>query len=435
MTKSKSLTQAAVKSPFLWGGAASVGFYSLIFFGAIDGPFIQRYFTAHPVEHVTTTMFFVGLAALVLKLMEILGQRRTLHVRPLGPNSQSGLPVAECKPLLEQLDRMPSACRDDYRIRRLRASLEHVRRHSSSESLGDELKYLADVDMARSQAGYGLVRLIVWAIPILGFLGTVIGITLAIAHLTPPLEDSLPEVIGKLSIAFNTTALALSLSIALMLVQFLVERSENELLDQVDSLVYDDLIGRFEMVGDRPDGQLVVVRRMIEAVVASSEDMVRRQAELWERTMEGAGERWAHMANEGGKQLQGALAGALAENLKLHAQELAATEQNSVERNRRHWEGVQAALTQNVQALTELQREVTRQADVLGRTVDAAGQVARLEAELNRNLSTLAGSRNFEGMVDSLAAAIHLLNSNLRKPVSPVGIQLDPKNPLEGRAA
>ncbi len=42
------------------------------------------------------------------------------------------------------------------------------------------------------------------------------------------------------------------------------------------------------------------------------EDMVRRQAELWQRSMDGAGERWALMANEGGKQLQSALAGAYA---------------------------------------------------------------------------------------------------------------------------
>jgi len=40
------------------------------------------------------------------------------------------------------------------------------------------LKYLSDLDAAHAQAGYGLFRVIVWAIPITGFLGTVIGITM-----------------------------------------------------------------------------------------------------------------------------------------------------------------------------------------------------------------------------------------------------------------
>jgi hypothetical protein len=39
--------------------------------------------------------------------------------------------------------------------------------------------------------------------------------------------------------------------------------------------------------------------------------------------------------------------------------------------------------------------------------------VRKLEVELNRNLAALAGARNFEETVMSLAAAIHLLNSRL----------------------
>ncbi len=58
--------------------------------------------------------------------------------------------------------------------------LQHVRRHGSAETLDDELKYLSDIDAGRLHTGYGLFRVIVWAIPILGFLGTVIGITMAL---------------------------------------------------------------------------------------------------------------------------------------------------------------------------------------------------------------------------------------------------------------
>ncbi|MEI2659369.1 MAG: MotA/TolQ/ExbB proton channel family protein [Bifidobacterium adolescentis] len=52
-----------------------------------------------------------------------------------------------------------------------------------------------------------LIRTITWAVPILGFLGTVIGITMAIANITPDqLESSLGEVTAGLAVAFDTTA-------------------------------------------------------------------------------------------------------------------------------------------------------------------------------------------------------------------------------------
>ena len=68
------------------------------------------------------------------------------------------------------------------------------------------------------------------------------------------------------------------------------------------------------------------------------------------------------------------------------------------------------------------------------RTIDATGQVTRLEETLNRNLATLAGSQNFEETVQSLAAVIHLLNSRLGQ--APVASQLGRNQPRNvGQAA
>ena len=50
---------------------------------------------------------------------------------------------------------------------------------------------------------------------------------------------------------------------------------------------------------------------------------------------------------------------------------------------------------------------------MLGRAVEATGEVIRLEDALNRNLTALAGAKHFEQTVISLAAAIHLLNARL----------------------
>ncbi len=47
------------------------------------------------------------------------------------------------------------------------------------------------------------------------------------------------------------------------------------------------------------------------------------------------------------------------------------------------------------------------------KAIEDSGQVATVQQALNQNLESLAGSRNFEGTVMSLSAAIHLLNARL----------------------
>jgi biopolymer transport protein ExbB/TolQ len=419
-----------MQSPFLWGSLSCAAFYGAVEAIGLTGParqFIDAYFTAHPVDYAETAMFFVGMAALVIKLMHIAVQHQRVGEKVLGPTTAGGEPVGNCQTLLARLDRLPEGRAGEYLVRRLRNALEYVRRRGSPESLDDELKYLADVDAVRVQEGFALVRVIIWVIPILGFLGTVIGITIAVANLSPTaLERSLPDVVAGLSVAFNTTAQALGLSMVLVFSQLFVDRAAGALLSRVDQQAEEELIGRFEQISSSPDGQVVAVRRMAETLIKTTEQLVRRQAELWQASIETAAQRWTAMADTAEKRLQSALAGALSENVKHHARELASAEQAAAQENRRHWDRVQQGLTQNAEALAGLQNGLARQVEMIGRAVEATGQIARLEDTLNRNLAALAGSKNFEQTVMSLAAAIHLLNARLGDmPAGALSVQLE----------
>lgn len=428
--------QGLVKSPIVWGGVASIGFYALLRQGLLGSHFLQRYCAGHPVEYIETILFFVGLAALIVKLIETAAQASRLHEPLLEPAPRGGQTAADCDALLARLDQVPSGRQEDYLVRRVRDALEHVKRSGSSEGLAEHLRYLADVDAGRQQAGYSFVRLVVWAIPILGFLGTVVGVTMAIANLSPQaLEESLPAVTAGLGTAFDTTALALALSMVLMFVQHVVDRKETALLTAVDQRAEAELVGRFEEISDGPDGQLLAVRRMVETMIQSTEQLVKHQTELWWSTVEAAQQRWTHMTDIAGKQLQTALANALDENLKTHARELAAHDESMAEKNRRNWERLQQALLQNSETIASLQKAVMHKAEILNRAVEATGQVTRLEEALNRNLGALAGAKNFEQTVMSLAAAIHLLTSRLADaPAEPPTVQLEPQR-RTGQAA
>src|SRR5439155_26266074 len=116
--------------------------------------------------------------------------------------------------------------------------------------LDDQLRAVADTDALALDNSYALVRFITWAIPILGFLGTVLGITKAIANVTPEvLEHSLSGVTNGLSLAFDTTAVGLALTMATMFLSFVVERLEQSVLERVDHFAEVQLAHRFERGG------------------------------------------------------------------------------------------------------------------------------------------------------------------------------------------
>lgn len=408
------LTNWILRSPLLWGALLAVAFYAPIEAGYLNDPYLVRYTAGHWVEYIEMVMFCVGLAALVIKAISIARQCKTVDLPYLGDAPAGGQPVDQCYSLLERLAQMPAAIHATYLWRRLRSALEYVYRKESADSLDDEIKYLSDVDYVQAAQSYSFVRIIIWAIPILGFLGTVIGITIAIANLSPQqLEESLGEVTSGLGTAFDTTALALMLAMILMFGQHILERIERRLLSKVDERVNEQLVGRFQSAGSTRDPEVIAVRGIAETLLGATEQLIARQAELWQASIEAANHRWQQLAASAGKQLETALAAGLDRSLKSHAAQLTAAEQAAAEQNRQHWVSVQESLLRTAEALNSQQQELTRQGDVLLNVVEATGQVTKLESELNRNLQALAGAKHFEETVLSLAAAVQLLSARV----------------------
>ena len=216
-----------------------------------------------------------------------------------------------------------------------------------------------------------------------------------------------------LRIAFATTTQALSLSIVLMFTKYLVGQAENNLLAKVDRRVDDELLGRFELGANEPDGQLAAVRRMAEATRCSlTKNCSSTRSSFGKaqsRNRSAAGHKRPHRP---AKRYKSALSGALEGELTFTRRTARASRART---NGKQPTGtgieVQQALAEDAKATAALQASVSDQVKILYRTVEATGQIARLEETLNRNLSALAGSKNFEQTVMSLAAAIHLLNA------------------------
>ncbi len=105
---------------------------------------------------------------------------------------------------------------------------------------------------------YNMLKYLVWLIPTLGFIGTVVGIALALngagelvakgvasgALLTEMGPQLMQQLTKQLGVAFYTTLLALLQSAVLMFAMHLVQGKEEETLNQIGQYCLDNLINR-----------------------------------------------------------------------------------------------------------------------------------------------------------------------------------------------
>src|SRR5262249_27166870 len=161
--------------------------------------------------------FCAALGVLGVKLVGTLFERRACRTAVLPPWDGNALAVSEAGKLLAGLHQLPRRLQNSRIAKRAAAVLDFLCRRGSADQLDDQLRSLTDTDALALEGSYALTRFITWAVPILGFLGTVLGITQSIFGITPEkLENSLSEVTDGLALAFDATALALGLTMVTM---------------------------------------------------------------------------------------------------------------------------------------------------------------------------------------------------------------------------
>ncbi|QDV74405.1 MotA/TolQ/ExbB proton channel family protein [Planctomycetes bacterium K2D] len=315
-----SIANWLLRLPLLWGGLATLAFYAAMQGGMIGSPILARYCALHPVEVTSMLLFFVAMAALAIRLTAVLAHLGATRVEPLGPTPAEGQSVGEAPQLLAKLDSLSGPLQRTPLVRRLRAALGYVVNVGSGDTLESHLEHLAQVDRDKAAAGYTLPKLMRAMLPIVGMLGTIVGITMAIAQLSPEsLEESLDQVMASLAVAFDTTAQAMVLMLITWFGVYVVESTEERLLDEVDRVTAKQLIGRFQQFGSQKDPNVAAIRRMSEQVIESVEQLTHSQALTWQILMDDMQERWLNATSSAGELLTTTLANGLREGLKDHA--------------------------------------------------------------------------------------------------------------------
>jgi hypothetical protein len=406
---------------FLLGLPLAAAVLATFHVGPLHGTPAFRY-VEHPVENVEVLLFCCALGTLAAKLWVNRAERRALSADVLPKWDGKPVPVGDATKLLAHTGRLPRRLQNTYLARRVSAVLNFLCQRHTAIDLDDQLRALTDNDALTMENSYALTRFITWAIPILGFLGTVLGITGAISGVKSD-DLELGSVTGGLAYAFDATALALGITMITMFCSFLTERAEGGVLEEVDRVIDRELAHRFQR-GDSDLGPLAEgLRQNATILLDAMQQLVQRQADVWARTQADTERRASEAETKQQERLCFALEKALERTLVAHDQRLKVLEKQAVDGTSRLLEdfGQVAVAVRNTgreqqDSLARVAQGLAVHSSTLHQLLQGEKYLLQLQAALQQNLEAVSSTGAFEQALHSLTAAVHLLTARASTP-------------------
>lgn len=187
-------------------------------------------------------LMFWALAIMGYKARQILKERTLLD--------EELIPIAEGMRILpedtREFARQVQALPEERQSMLLpRALLNALRRFNTTRQISDvsgSTNTIFESEAERLESELSMIRYISWAIPSIGFIGTVRGIGEALAQADKAVQGDIAGVTQSLGVAFNSTFIALLISIFLMFLVYQLQLLQERLVYDGQNYVDDKLI-------------------------------------------------------------------------------------------------------------------------------------------------------------------------------------------------
>lgn len=150
--------------------------------------------------------------------------------------------------VIDHIYKLPNRLRDSLMVNRIRKGLELFEKRNNNSEVANMLSAQSDIDFSRISGSYTLLKVFLWAIPILGFIGTVQGLSVAVGSLDmsdpSKFKDAISSLTGGLGVAFDTTLLGLVLSMIMSFPMASMQKQEEETLTLIDAFCNEKLLPR-----------------------------------------------------------------------------------------------------------------------------------------------------------------------------------------------
>jgi biopolymer transport protein ExbB/TolQ len=150
------------------------------------------------------------------------------------------LPIGteDTRSLVDRIRSLPGQMQDWLLPRALLTAIERFAATRNVQNVSTAARDLCNSEGERLESELSIIRYIAWAIPSVGFIGTVRGIGDALGQAHRAVEGDISGVTASLGVAFNSTFIALVISIVLMFFVYQLQLMQERLV--LDSERYVD---------------------------------------------------------------------------------------------------------------------------------------------------------------------------------------------------
>jgi biopolymer transport protein ExbB/TolQ len=131
---------------------------------------------------------------------------------------------------MRPLQALPEETRDYLLPRTLLAALQRFASTRNVQDVSEAVHAVCESESDRLDSELSMVRYIAWAIPSIGFIGTVRGIGDALGQAHQAVEGDIAGVTESLGVAFNSTFIALVISIIVMFLMHQLQLLQDRLV-------------------------------------------------------------------------------------------------------------------------------------------------------------------------------------------------------------
>ena len=195
-------------------------------------------------EQVACYVCFIW-AALILqsRYREVVRQRAAFRMELLPTEEGARILPEDARPLARKVEQT-TARRPFILANMIRLGLGKYAVSKSAPDVAEVVRNQADVELSRLVSGMATVQYLAWAIPAIGFVGTVRGLGGAFGADAPTIEAFTAQAKDQLKIAFDCTLVALVLSLVLMYLLNMVQRAEETLVADAQEYCQEHLLLR-----------------------------------------------------------------------------------------------------------------------------------------------------------------------------------------------
>jgi biopolymer transport protein ExbB/TolQ len=192
--------------------------------------------------HFVWAMLIIGYKAWLVRRERKLLDRELIHV----PEGIKVLPE-DAKDYARQLEALPDESKGMLVVRALQRTLDRFAATRSIRDSAETSRAVCDSEADRLDSGLAMIRYIAWAIPAIGFIGTVRHIGDALLQANQAVGGDITAVTSSLGIAFNATFVALSLTIILMFFLHQLQQAQEGFVHDTDHWIDQRLIRHMQV--------------------------------------------------------------------------------------------------------------------------------------------------------------------------------------------